>query len=41
MSQHITQIKNRKKAVSGVKKITNAMKLVSTKWLRIKFIATH
>ena len=30
MSQHITQIKNRKKAVSGVKKITNAMKLVST-----------
>ena len=30
MSQHINQIKNRKKAVSGVKKITNAMKLVST-----------
>lgn len=30
MSQHINQVKNRIKAVSGVKKITNAMKLVST-----------
>lgn len=30
MSQHINQVKNRIKTVSGVKKITNAMKLVST-----------
>lgn len=30
MSQHINQVKNRIKTVTGVKKITNAMKLVST-----------